>query len=400
MAEAWSTFVEAHGIRIRLYQRTDGGNVYREVRTRTGKDRRSFRTSDRQRAEELARELAAKIARARLTGVTPVTLTLEELRTVYDRERGPLLSGRRKIEVRRAWRLLLEHLGESFRVADLGPHQLETYEEARRSGALAATWGQNGGGEVGAAAVSRELGVLHAALNWAERFRKDGRPLIARNPIRGVPRPRERNPARPVASRERYDKLVAVADQLDDTGGFRTMLALAWYTGRRLSSITALRASDVLLSRDQVEGALAAAGREDYLAENWPAAIRWAAESDKEGVEWIIPIPDVLREALADYLRTRGLVGRALLFPARQDASEPLPKTTAYYWLREAEKRAELPHQRQGGWHAFRRAWATARKHLPLQDVMAAGGWRDPAALQRAYQHADGETIRAVMEAE
>ena len=178
------------------------------------------------------------------------------------------------------------------------------------------------------------------------------------------------------------------------------MLALAWYTGRRLSSITALRASDVLLAREQVEGALAAAGREDYLAENWPAAIRWAAESDKEGVEWIIPIPDVLREALADYLRTRGLVGRALLFPARQDATEPLPKTTAYYWLREAEKRAKLPHQRQGGWHAFRRAWATARKHLPLQDVMAAGGWRDPAALQRAYQHADAETIRAVMEAE
>jgi hypothetical protein len=35
---------------------------------------------------------------------------------------------------------------------------------------------------------------------------------------------------------------------------------------------------------------------------------------------------------------------------------------------------------------------------MPLQDVMAAGGWRDPAALQRAYQHADAETLQRVMD--
>lgn len=86
--------------------------------------------------------------------------------------------------------------------------------------------------------------------------------------------------------------------------------------------------------------------------------------------------------------------------PARQDPASPVSKTTAYYWMRTAEKRAGLPHQKQGGWHAFRRAWATARKHLPLQDVMAADGWLDPAALQTAYQHADAETIRAVTEVE
>jgi hypothetical protein len=69
-----------------------------------------------------------------------------------------------------------------------------------------------------------------------------------------------------------------------------------------------------------------------------------------------------------------------------------------YHWLRLGEKRAGLLRQRQGGWHAFRRAWATARKHMPLQDVMAAGGWRDPGALQEAYQQADATTIRKVMD--
>ncbi len=113
-----------------------------------------------------------------------------------------------------------------------------------------------------------------------------------------------------------------------------------------------------------------------------------------------MPIPDVLARVLGDYIRRRGLVGGVLLFPARRDPSAPLSKETAHYWLREAEKRAGVLRQRQGGWHAFRRAWATARKHMPLQDVMAAGGWRDPGALQRAYQHADADTLRKVMEAE
>ena len=63
-----------------------------------------------------------------------------------------------------------------------------------------------------------------------------------------------------------------------------------------------------------------------------------------------------------------------------------------------AEELAGLPHQKRGGWHAFRRAWATRRKHLPVQDVMAAGGWRDINALQKAYQAADPETVRKVME--
>lgn len=110
----------------------------------------------------------------------------------------------------------------------------------------------NGGGKVGAASVVREIEVLHAALNWAERYRSNGRPLIVRNPIRGVSVPSEPNPARPVATRARFEKLVEQADGLDDTGGFRAMLNLAWYTGRRLGSVVGLRASDVLLTQAQV----------------------------------------------------------------------------------------------------------------------------------------------------
>lgn len=258
MAETWSKIIEAHGIKIQLYTQTRGASVYRELRTPNGKNRKSLRTSDRDEAEEIAKRLAAEIAKNRLTGVTPETLTLEQLHRIYVRERGRLLSDRRKIAVRRSFRLLRGHLGDEFRIADLGEHQCETYEAARRAGRLCATWGSNGGGSVSASAIAAELDVLHAALNGATGFKRNGKPLIDHNPIRGVARPTNPNKARPVASRERFEKMVDVADQIDSTGGFRTMLTTAWYTGRRFSSIAALRASDVLLTPDQVERALAA----------------------------------------------------------------------------------------------------------------------------------------------
>lgn len=400
MAETWSTFIEAHGIRIRLYQRTKTGNIYREVRTPSGKSRKSLRTSDRDEAEGLAKDLAAEIAKQQLTGVTPETLTLEQLHRIYVRERGRLLSDRRKVAVRRAFRLWRKHLGDGFLIADLGQHQCETYEAARKAGTLAATWGSNGGGKVGASAVAAELGVLKTAIRWATGFKRDGKPLIRHNPIDNVSRPTNPNKARPVATRERFEKMVSVADRIDATGGFRTMLNVAWYTGRRFGSIAPLRASDVLLTPDQVASALGDAGKEEYLSEQWSAAIRWAAEHDKEDRLWIVPIPAVLAATLADYIKSRGIIGNALLFPARQDRTKPISKTTGYYRWNRAEELAGLKHQKQGGWHSFRRAWATARKHLPIQDVMAAGGWSDPAALQEAYQHEDAATIRAVMEVE
>jgi hypothetical protein len=40
---------------------------------------------------------------------------------------------------------------------------------------------------------------------------------------------------------------------------------------------------------------------------------------------------------------------------------------------------------------------ATARKHLPLPDVAAAGGWKGTVALQRSYLHADEQTMLTVV---
>ena len=84
------------------------------------------------------------------------------------------------------------------------------------------------------------------------------------------------------------------------------------------------------------------------------------------------------------------------LFAGRD--GEPVNKARAGYLLGKAEAAAGLPTQARGGWHAFRRGWASLRKSYPVQDVMAAGGWRDPAALQKSYQGADSETVRPSVE--
>ena len=105
------------------------------------------------------------------------------------------------------------------------------------------------------------------------------------------------------------------------------------------------------------------------------------------------------RDTLETYLKRRAVVGEAWLFPRdERRLDEPMTRRLAEVRLNKAEGLADLLHQKRGGWHAFRRAWATRRKHLPVQDVMAAGGWRDINALQKAYQAADPETVRRVME--
>ena len=67
--------------------------------------------------------------------------------------------------------------------------------------------------------------------------------------------------------------------------------------------------------------------------------------------------------------------------------------------LRELLESAGLEKLDGSLWHAYRRKWATERKHLPDVDVAAAGGWANPNTLRLVYQQADQETmLRVVLE--
>ena len=71
--------------------------------------------------------------------------------------------------------------------------------------------------------------------------------------------------------------------------------------------------------------------------------------------------------------------------------------SSASGWLRRAEVLAQLSKQRGSLWHAYRRKWATERKHLPDADVAAAGGWKELESLRQCYQQADEATMLEVV---
>ena len=211
--------------------------------------------------------------------------------------------------------------------------------------------------------------------------------------MRGLAVPEEKNVRRAVASTDRYEKIRAVSDQVlmevhqnAEAHRVRTSLSelldLVQGTGRRVSAVLALRYENLVLAK---------------TAKAPHGAIRWPSESDKMGKGWSAPLSTSTRAALDRVLRERPGIGSAYLFPSPLHPGRPVPYDMARRWLLEAERLAAVPKQEGSLWHAYRRAWATARKHLPVADVAQAGGWESTETLQRCYQQPDEATILAVV---
>src|SRR5215208_1328482 len=152
-------------------------------------------------------------------------------------------------------------------------------------------------------------------------------------------------------------------------------LVLAEATGRRLGSIRQLRWEDIDVAR---------------------STIRWRAEADKKGREWVVPCPASLVEELKQFRKTVGAIG-GWLFACERKPEQPMDRHLFDKWLRVAEERAKLLKLVGGLWHPYRRKWATEQKHHSLKDVAAAGGWKDTETLLTCYQQPDTETLLAVM---
>jgi hypothetical protein len=59
-----------------------------------------------------------------------------------------------------------------------------------------------------------------------------------------------------------------------------------------------------------------------------------------------------------------------------------------------AEAAAQLKHM--GGTHAVRRKWVSERKGHTIKDIMVAGGWNDPRALDACMQDDEKTTCEVV----
>jgi integrase len=111
--------------------------------------------------------------------------------------------------------------------------------------------------------IGYDLKFLLSVLNWATLSGDGfGAPLLERNPLKGLPVPKEENIRRPLINEAQYHALRKIASQVNIN--FELALVLGHETGHRIGAIRQLRWSDVDLREKR---------------------ILWRAENDKIGME-------------------------------------------------------------------------------------------------------------------
>ena len=302
------------------------------------------------------------------------------------------MAPRQAAEDKRRLAVWTAYLGASRLVESMDRATLDGFVRARRAGNLKVP-------DVNLAphptnrTVGADLEFLRRVCNWPLTVtRGNGKPLLDHHPLTHYAIPTNANPRRPVATYDRYLAIRQHADEVDRQGLFGAFLDLVEGLGWRVTAICELRATDVDLTASDARPH----GR-----------LRKRAETDKMGVTQWVPMSAAVRSAVLAALERNAAIGEAPLFPAPQRAGRCWTRFHAKDLLERAEIAARTAAVKRedheaaamlapldgSDFHAYRRAWATARKHLPLKDVAAAGGWCSTASLLRCYTQVDDATI-------
>lgn len=391
-----SRTVEAPGVRVRVFLR--GETYWLDVRLdATTRKRVSAHTSDRAIAEAAAMALATEITTQKGQPITKTDkVTVGEIFRLYhelyrdDNGRAPAGQWKQAAETRT--KAFLSAWSAETRVVSISQTSVGQYCEQRQAAYRVRRDDEHA--TLRAGALDCDFRWLSSVFNWGTRHKlADGSRLLSLNPLRDCNWPREQDQRRPRASQERFLATTDHADTIDPRGRLRTILALARYTARRVNAICELRASDVLLSRERIIGALAAAGKDVAFADHMPhGGIRWRAETDKQGILHVTPISAGAKAALERYLAANPRVGDVPLFPSVEKGDKALSRHVATKWLVRAEGLAGLPKLTGGVWHPYRRLWATERQHIADVSVAAGGGWKSTKTL-KLYQGVEAANV-------
>ncbi len=382
----WRRSLGSRGCRVTLFERVKGGGFHRSVwLPGVGVDRRALGTSDKGEAERLGKDLLAALLREEAV-VRDAASPLGELWDRYKVECPPYLDNqpRTRKEDAAHMAIVLAFFGTNSDVRHFTEADVRAFIAKRMAGGI-----ELGDGEktspVRARSAEFEFGLLKTVLRWATTVRvRGGQRLLASNPLEGVRGVREKNPKRPVATWERFQATREAFQRFDHMGNSKTRqwvrmelaLVLAESTGRRIGSIRQLRWDDF-----------------DFSA----GTVHWRADADKKRVDWTVPLPSTLLDEIKRFRVKLGGAFGGLVFPSNGDPTLPMPREVFQVSLQQAEEHAALSKLDGSLWHAYRRKWASERKHLPAVDVAASGGWKGTETLLGCYQQADRDTMLAVM---
>jgi integrase len=372
--------------RVRAFEHTETGRLFLEFADRGRRSRVALRHGDRNAAKAKAEELAAALRSGEPSGRAA---TLRTLFDIYVREVSPGKGGSAQRHDRAGVRRFTEFLGASRTPETLNRRDWDGFirwrkdrgdERARTGPTAGQNKGQNTGPttekrRVGNRVIEQDLKFLHAVLNWATLARDDnGAPLLERNPLKGMPWPKQPSPRRVMLTAEEYQAIEKVAREVSPL--FELALILAHETGHRIGSIRLLKWSDL----DLEEG-----------------RIRWRAEHDKIGFEHETFLTAAVLEALAKARSERPSIGDTWLFPAPGNPTVPCSRHLFRDWWERAQELAGLKKEPGRGWHSLRRKFATDLKHVPLRDLCYLGGWKEPQTVLKCYQRPDEATMRQAL---
>jgi hypothetical protein len=388
--ERWSWAVGEYGGRVLVFEERNG-RLYGQIR---GK-RVALGHKDKDRAKAWAKEQERQLRQGLATAADP-TPTVSKVFAAYLVARVDAdLSATSRYADGRCSELFTRVLGADRDLSKLTLGEWQHFIRVRQTGAVDA-WGREvpvpetpedaKRRPVRARTVEADCEWLAIVCNWATEWedRVTGQPLLREHPLKrdrfrdAVPH--EQNPRRPVATQDRYEAIVAKAPAVHPF--LVPLLAIVNGTGRRIRAVLSLRYADLQLAK----------------ATGVPyGAIQWPGETDKMGKAWAAPINAAVRATLDAWLAAHPGLGGAYLFPSPSDAAKPMDRWFASKLLRRAERLAKVPKHHGSLWHAYRRKWGTERKHLPVQDVAQAGGWKNTATLETIYQQPDAATLYRVV---
>jgi len=355
--------------RVRIFPDPKTGLFQIEWRENGQRLSRSLKHRDWRRAKRQADQFAAGFIDAPdgKAATKPEPLTLEKLFDIYGEEVTPSKGRPSRRRDRTAMAMFLDLFGRDRRPETLSQRDWDRFIRERRAGSVGPS-----GKPVGDRMIEWDLTFLMAVLNWAARSRDEhGCPLLDRNPLKGLRKPREKNPTRVVLTEEEYQALLRVSRQVD--WRFQVALVLAHETGHRIGAIRNLKWSDI-----------------DFESET----VKWRAEHEKTGYEHVTPLTD---EAVAALEEARGInagTGDAPVLPSSGDATQCIHRVSTYRWWRKAQALAGLDPKRGRSWHSLRRKFASDLMDLPLKVLCELGGWKAAKTVLRCYQQPDEAQLR------
>ncbi|MDP1859731.1 MAG: site-specific integrase [Gemmatimonadaceae bacterium] len=357
--------------RVRLFAHWKTGKLYLEWRDAAGRRMRAaLGHSDWTVGKVDADARANDVAR----GVVISRISIETLFDKYEKEVTPYKAESTQDHDRRAMKLFRKAWDATRPADSLNKSDWDSFIRARRTGKIRPD-GRKKAGPVRDRPVEQDLRLLLAILNWATKVGHDGGLLLERNPLHGLPVPKEKNPTRDLLRDTEFQQLRQKAAEADPM--FEPFLIVVHETGHRGASVRHLRWSDVDLEAK---------------------TIRWRAEVDKIEHKHETPMSDAAADALKQWRRTCGRIGEGYIFPSPTQRKSPVSRELVRDWLERTEKLAGQTHPLGRGFHSLRRKFATERRHYPLTDLQHLGGWKDFQTILKCYQRPEMEELRAAME--